>query len=150
MVRVQSFDLPSGWPGSGTRDMPYIHRAHAWLQRRFPGRLNLTLGDSLHTVPALSRTSTVRCDLTFVDGGHTFGHSYADMRSLRCAARPHSLMLADDCMHDQGSNAAFKVGVRAAWHKMVNESRVVPLASVAYGGHSGCLGQYAASAPAVL
>lgn len=121
-VSVQSFDLPSGWPGSGTADKPYLGIAREWLLHRFPGRLNLTLGDSLHTVPTRATQgregSAGACDLTFVDGGHTYGHAYADMRSFRCAARSYSLVLADDCAYVDGRA---KLGVRNAYRSMVNE-----------------------------
>ena len=144
-TQVHSFDLPSGWPTSGTAGKPYIHIALAWLKRRFPGRIDLTLGDSLHTVSNFANRSRSTgdarpCDITFVDGGHTFGHAYADLRSFRCAARPGSLVLADDCRYAGGG----KPGVRVAWLKLVNESRLAHVAQIGFSGaHAGCLGQYA-------
>lgn len=146
-VRVRSFDLPSGWPGSGTPTKPYLGIARKWLEQRYPdARLNLTLGDSLHTVPRLAALVAARepsappCDLTFVDGGHTFGHAYADLRSMRCAARRRSLVLVDDCVY--AGDGGGKPGVRVAWIRLINESRVRHLAQVRYGGHAGCLGVF--------
>ena len=148
-TQVHSFDLPSGWPNSGTAAKPCIHIALAWLKRRFSSRIDLTLGDSLHTVSNFANrswsTGDARplCDITFVDGGHTFGHAYADLRSFRCAARPGSLVLADDCRYAGGGGKSHKPGVRGAWLKLINESRLAHLAQIEFSGHAGCIGQYA-------
>jgi len=53
--RVHSFDLARGYKTSvDARGVPYLATAAAWLQRRFPGRLNLVLGDSAADVPRLA------------------------------------------------------------------------------------------------
>jgi len=75
--------------------------AASWLAERFPGRLQVILGDSKHTVPAFSAMFPAeRCTVVVVDGGHLYEHAKGDLANLRklvdvSTPRSHVLIVDD-------------------------------------------------------
>lgn len=92
-TRVVSFELGQ---------YSYSHVAEAWLAARFPGKLLVVLGDSLHTVPAFSAMFPLeRCHVVVVDGGHLFAHAWGDLVHLKKLvdsepSRSSHVLLVDD------------------------------------------------------
>jgi hypothetical protein len=66
------------------------------LPAMFPGRVNLTKGSSVLTLPEFVRTASVKCDVVSVDGGH-FGHvPLHDLYNFARVARPGVTALVMD------------------------------------------------------
>jgi hypothetical protein len=93
-TRVISFELGQ---------YSYSHVAAAWLAERFPGKLHVVMGDSLHTVPTFSAMFPAeKCNIVVVDGGHLFEHARGDLLNLKKLvdvgprARSSHVLLVDD------------------------------------------------------
>jgi hypothetical protein len=107
--RVLSFEL--GQYG-------YSSHAVGWLSERYPGRLQVVMGDSLRTVPSFAAMwPDERCNLLFVDGGHLYRHAMGDLANLR-ALRNGSFhyLLVDDT--NQGE-------VATAWRDYKSDGHAV-------------------------
>ena len=104
-VRVHSFDI-----GSNVYARPMI----SYLQRKFPGRLNVTLGDSRTTLlQYLQSTRPLICDMILVDGGHSVEVALADIRNFALlASQPHNVMIVDD-MNYPAVATAWKIALRS-------------------------------------
>jgi predicted O-methyltransferase YrrM len=78
---VYSFEL--GYYG-------YTSAAKWHLDRMFPRRHRLIIGDSVQTVPQFhARHPGLRFDLIFIDGGHLYDTALADLRNMRsCTPTP--------------------------------------------------------------
>jgi len=50
---------------------------------KFPGRLTLTFGNSMDTVPMLTPQLRGSCDIVVVDGGHTEDLAWHDIQNMR-------------------------------------------------------------------
>lgn len=113
-VRVVSFDLG---------EHPYVDLAKSLIDRSFPGRHELVIGDSRQTVPAYAREHPDRrFDLVFIDGGHSYEVATADVTNgARLGDRP--LVVIDDMVpaHEWG------VGPVRAWTEAVERRLVDPL-----------------------
>jgi hypothetical protein len=96
--RVISFELGQ---------YPYSSTAAGWLQERFPGRLEIILGDSLQTLPSFhAMRPGEKCDLMYVDGGHSYEHAEGDLTHYRPLARgQESVVLVDDTNMEPVSRA---------------------------------------------
>lgn len=107
--RVLSFDLG---------EHAYISPAATWLTERFPGRVQVIVGDSRVTVPSFhAMWPDVRCDLIFVDGGHTEAAAEADLRNFEpMANRTHHIVLMDDVDNPD---------VARAWDNLLASGRAV-------------------------
>lgn len=80
----------------------YVQAAFEEVDKLFPGgRHTLILGDSQETLPTevekMQHSKWKKCDVVWVDGGHTFQVAFADLENFRTLARPGSLVMVDDC-----------------------------------------------------
>jgi len=113
-IRVLSFDLGGFWD-------QYSQYSYELLQKSFPGQHTLVLGDSTVTVPKFirDRPNYQKCNILFVDGGHTKEVASADIFNMAPLANQtfHRLVVDDADWGD----------VRDAWseaidHKFVKET----------------------------
>lgn len=88
-TRVYSFDI-------GEHD--YSATMARYLQDKFPGRLNVTWGNSMETLSRFRRAHPeVTCDLIVVDGGHTREVCRSDYENFKgMAAEQDCLILLDN------------------------------------------------------
>jgi predicted O-methyltransferase YrrM len=89
-VTVVSFDL--GLHG-------YVTRAKQHVDRTFPGRHTLVIGDSRETLPRYRADHPAAVfDLAFVDGGHDYDVARADLVNILPMISPSGLIVMDDLM----------------------------------------------------
>jgi len=87
-VTVVSFDL--GLHG-------YVTRAKQYIDKTFPGRHTLVIGDSRETLPRYRAEHPGEMfDLAFVDGGHEYDVASADLRNTLPMIYPSGLIVMDD------------------------------------------------------
>ncbi|AKK30738.1 hypothetical protein AB431_21135 [Mycobacterium sp. EPa45] len=87
-TRVVSFDL--GEHG-------YTRTAKKLIDKTFPGRHTLVLGDSTKTVPDYkAQNSDMRFDIAFIDGGHEYEVAKADIANMREFCTDKTAVVMDD------------------------------------------------------
>jgi hypothetical protein len=87
-VHVYSFDI-------GTH--VYAKPLAEHIQNLYPGRHNITWGDSTETVPAFVEANpNVICDIIYVDGGHTYGISKEDFDNFAQLGYTGSIVFLDN------------------------------------------------------
>ncbi len=85
---VTSFDI-------GHHD--YVQKGYEYLQKTFPGRLELVLGDSKESVPwYASQHPGKTFDLIFIDGGHDIETAFFDIINMKACAHEKTLLVLDD------------------------------------------------------
>jgi hypothetical protein len=104
-LRLTSFDL-------GAHE--YITVAKEYIDKTYPSRHTLILGDSAQTIPAHEQTTY---DLIFIDGGHEYENAKTDLLNCRRFAHKDTIVIMDDTMfmNDKGWLASFNVGPSRAW-----------------------------------
>jgi hypothetical protein len=74
-----------------------VRPAKAGIERRYPGRHELVLGDSTKTLPDYARTRPdIRFDLVFIDGGHDYEVASADLHNFRPMCHERTVVIMDD------------------------------------------------------
>lgn len=124
---VRSFDLGR---------YAYSIEAATFLSQQFPGRLEVVWGDSTVMVPQHLTTNPAapKCDLVFVDGGHTIEVGRADLLNMQQMAKPGATVVMDDVC----SSSSFCTGPRAAWNELLASGQVLQTLAVdnSYRGFS--------------
>lgn len=126
----------------------YVQPASKLVNADFPDRHHLELGDSRVTLRHAAKSAqrgplrARRCDIVYVDGGHTQEVAAADIANFARLARPGALLVVDDCHHGgkghiQGVTSAFEEAVVGG--KVLEE---INLARKFTEGRSICVGRY--------
>jgi predicted O-methyltransferase YrrM len=111
----------------------YTMAAKWHLDRMFPRRHRLILGDSVHTVPQFhARHPGLVFDLIFIDGGHPYDAAMADLCNMRCLAHAGTVLVMDDITpwnpHGVGPAAAWADALRdglITQRELIKEGRPV-------------------------
>lgn len=75
----------------------YVTKAKELIDRKFPGRHTLILGDSRDTLPRYkAEHPDAAFDLIFVDGGHEYDVAFADLLNCHAMAQSAGLVVMDD------------------------------------------------------
>jgi len=120
-VRVVSFDLG---------EHSYVSAAKDFIDKKFPGRHELVLGDSTVTVPRYrAENHEARFDLAFVDGGHEYEVASADLRNCRMLMARDSLVVMDDLLGWK----TWGIGPAKAWAEVCSEGLVTAIELVQDG-----------------
>lgn len=107
LAHVTSFDLG---------DYPYVAVGKEFIDREFPGRHELVLGDSRATLPEFARrVKGFQFDLIFIDGGHAYETARADLVNARLVSSEQTLVVMDDLLPWQ----PFGTGPACAWYEAV-------------------------------
>jgi predicted O-methyltransferase YrrM len=116
-LHLTSFDL-------GSHD--YVTAAKEYIDKTYPSRHTLVLGDSTTTIPAHKQTTY---DLIFIDGGHEYEIAKADLLNCRRFAHENTIVIMDDTMfmNDRGWLGSFNVGPSKAWVGAVDFEVIVEL-----------------------
>ena len=112
-VKVLAFDLG---------EYAYSKTAAKYLKDRFGAdRIELIFGNSTLTIP--NYHGLAKCDLIFVDGGHTVEVAYSDITSFRRLATSieHTVLIVDDINQDE---------VEEGWEKAKREGKVISFGEV--------------------
>jgi len=116
-------------------------RAADFLRRAFPGRFELTAGDTKVTLKAHVSSSYVQCDVMSIDGDHTLAGASSDLSQMRALARrgKRSIVIMDDLR----CGAWWCGPPTAAWHS-ANASGIVRQAGCEIMGccTGWCWGEY--------
>jgi predicted O-methyltransferase YrrM len=75
----------------------YVLKAKEWIDKEFPNRHMLLIGDSTKVLPQLlEQFPAYRPDLIFIDGGHDDPFPRLDINNAIKLARPDTFILVDD------------------------------------------------------
>lgn len=114
-VQVVSFDLG---------EHAYVSAAKDFIDKKFPGRHQLVLGDSTVTVPQYRQTyPEALFDLAFVDGGHDYEVAIADLRNCQQLVARNGLVVMDDLLPWK----TWGIGPTRAWAEVAQEGLVTSL-----------------------
>lgn len=74
-----------------------VRAAKKAIDRRFPRRHELVLGDSTVTLPAYARTHPgKKVDVVFIDGGHDYAVAKADLLNFQAMSHDRTIVIMDD------------------------------------------------------
>ena len=135
-ITVVSFDL-------GIYDSVLVGKEY--IDKKFPGRHTLILGDSTQTVPKYSQENpNMKFDFIFIDGGHEYSIAKADLDNCRVLADNNTIVAIDDTIFTSYDWMHFyNKGPTKAWIEGINSGLVKQISSRDYiSGRGMTWGKY--------
>lgn len=91
-INMVSFDI-------GEHD--YVKLGKHFIDKTYPGRHQLIIGDSLKTVPEYYKTVNKKFDLIFIDGGHDYHTAKYDLINCKNLSHDKTIVIMDDTIYNK-------------------------------------------------
>lgn len=123
-TRVTSFDI-------GIHQ--YMSTAKQYIDRTYPGRHTLILGDSTQTVPVyIKEHPNTTFDLIYIDGGHDEHIVREDLQNALRLSHEKTLLVIDDVVYHKDWVVSYTMGPTTVWREYIENHRIRELAHVDY------------------
>lgn len=134
---VHSFDL-------GDHFHQYLKYGKQYINKNYPDRHTLILGDSTIRVPIFAQNNDIKFDIIFIDGGHSYEVAYADLMNCRKLANKNTIIIMDDIIQNNISFIDYwTVGPSRAWNELIQNNLLVETYSFEWlKGRGMCVGKY--------
>jgi predicted O-methyltransferase YrrM len=133
-ANVYSFDIG---------DHDYVLLGKRNLDKRFPGRHTLIIGDSGITVPMFANYSHIKFDVLFIDGNHEYDAALRDLVNCAHVAAPNAFVIFDDVVLTEENMQSWTKGPTDAWKTMVSNNKIKHLLYKEYAlGRGMVVGNY--------
>jgi len=115
----------------------YIHECNDSVNKSFPERHTLLIGDSLEVVPKLKE----KFDFFFIDGGHQYNVARGDLENCYNLGYDGSVILIDDVAHliDCTTDNTYLAGPTKAYTEFVKEKKIINIANIEVGNRGMAL-----------
>ena len=122
-IHLVSFDI-------GEHD--YVKLGKKYIDKFFPNRHSLIIGNSSVTVPEFSKTGK-KFDLIFIDGGHDYEIAFNDLLNSKKLSHDKTLIIMDDIIIDKNLIQDWNIGPTKAWSELKIKNIINEIGHTDYG-----------------
>ena len=105
-INLVSFDIG---------DHNYVKLGKQFIDKTYPDRHTLIIGNSLDTVPEYFKKENKKFDLIFIDGGHKYDVAKGDLLNCKNLAHDKTIVILDDTMNNNNWIKPFNIGPNIVW-----------------------------------
>ena len=102
----------------------YVNIGKKFIDRTYPGRHTLIIGNSLDTVPKYIKQENKKFDIIFIDGGHDYNVAKSDLFNCKKLAHNKTIVILDDTMNNNKWIHSWNKGPNRAW-KEAKEMNII-------------------------
>lgn len=129
IAEVTSFDLNA---------RPCVQKAKEYIDRKYPTRHTLIIGDSTDTIPLYKKDHPEKkFDLIYIDGGHTQEIAYADLMNCRQLAHEKTVVIMDDVVLRSDQQRGWSIGPSKVWAQAILNEVILSSQGEFYGPGRG-------------
>ena len=127
-ANIVSFDLG---------EYHYVNECKKIIDETFPNRHTLIIGDSSITLPEFIKSTDIKFDIIFIDGGHKFDFVIKDLYNCEKLSNNKTILIIDDTINDEKNIMHWNLGVNEAWNIMKDNNYIQELYSKDYSQGRG-------------
>jgi len=127
-IEVVSFDIG---------EHSYVKLGKEFIDKTYPNRHQLIIGNSLETVPYYSNNVNKKFDVIFIDGGHIYDVAKGDIINCKKLAHDKSIVIMDDTIINDNWLRHWNLGPNRAWKEAKEWNIIKELGSVDYSPGRG-------------
>lgn len=115
----------------------YLKLGKQFIDKTYPGRHTLIIGNSLDTVPEYFRKENKKFDLIFIDGGHTYDIAKGDILNCKNLAHDKTIVVMDDTINNNDWVLHWNVGPNHAWKEAKDSNIIKEIGSIDFSPGRG-------------
>jgi len=127
-INLTSFDI-------GEKD--YLKHGKDYIDKTFPNRHKLIIGDSLKTVPEFYKNNDQKFDIIFIDGGHEYDVVSVDILNCIKLAHEKSIIILDDTIDNNKLMNYWNIGPTKAWNYAKEQNIIKQIGSLDFSHGKG-------------
>lgn len=103
----------------------YVKIAKEYIDRTYPARHTLILGDSTKTIPKYE--TDIKFDLIFIDGGHSYEVARADLMNCKRFSHKDTIVIIDDTVYRDDWKMNWTEGPTRAWLEGIKNNIIIEI-----------------------
>lgn len=119
----------------------YVNLGKKFIDKTYPDRHTLIIGNSLDTVPEYFKKENKKFDLIFIDGGHHYNIAKGDLINCKNLAHNKTIVIMDDIVKT-GFIQDWNIGPNRAWKQGKEWNYIKEIEHVEWEGRGLSWGYY--------
>lgn len=108
----------------------YVNLGKEFIDKTYPNRHTLIIGDSLSTVPQYFKKENKKFDLIFIDGGHAYDVAKGDILNCKNLAHDKTIVVLDDTINNKDWICSWNKGPNRVWKEAKDWNMIKEIDSI--------------------
>tara|TARA_Y100000389_G_scaffold44671_1_gene39368 strand:- start:3830 stop:4423 length:594 start_codon:yes stop_codon:yes gene_type:complete len=108
----------------------YVNLGKEFIDKTYPNRHTLIIGNSLSTVPEYFKKENKKFDLIFIDGDHNYNVAKGDILNCKNLAHDKTIVVIDDTINNNNWLQGWNIGPNRAWKEAKDSNMIKEIGTI--------------------